>query len=93
MIKTYSIAEAKDQLSSVVRAAEMSGPVELTRRGRPVAVVVEHATFRRMSESRPNFWDVVLETREALEAEPIDLDPDEIFAGVEDRSPAKDVSF
>ena len=36
MAHTYSIAEARDNLAKIVRESE-SGPVELTRRGRPVA--------------------------------------------------------
>ena len=37
MPRTYSIAEAKSLLGRVVHEAEEEAPVELTRRGRPVA--------------------------------------------------------
>jgi prevent-host-death family protein len=44
MDKTYSIAEARNDLSNVVREAEAGRPVTLSRRGRPVAVVVAAST-------------------------------------------------
>jgi prevent-host-death family protein len=40
MDKTYSIAEARNDLSHVVREAEAGRPVTLARRGRPVAMIV-----------------------------------------------------
>jgi prevent-host-death family protein len=40
MDKTYSIAEARNDLSNVVREAEAGRPVTLSRRGRAVAVIV-----------------------------------------------------
>lgn len=46
MDKTYSIAEARNDLSHVVREAEAGRPVTLSRRGRAVAVVVSTAQAR-----------------------------------------------
>ena len=43
MDKTYSIAEARNDLSNVVREAEAGRPGTLSRRGRAVAVVVAAA--------------------------------------------------
>lgn len=65
-MKQYSIAEARDQLSKVVHEAEGAGPVELTRRGRPVAVVVSVAEYQRLrgGGSRP-LWQAVQAFREA----------------------------
>ena len=40
MAKRYSIAEARSNLSSIVDQAEAGQEIELTRRGKPVAVVV-----------------------------------------------------
>ncbi len=93
MHKSYSIAEAKNRLSTVVRVAEQVGPVELTRRGLPVAVVIGREDYERMNEPRATFQEVLRDLRHAQEHDPVDLDPDEIFEGVEDRSPGRDVSF
>lgn len=52
MDKTYSIAEARSDLSKVVREAEAGRPVTLSRRGRPVAVVVSAATTQAVDHGR-----------------------------------------
>ena len=57
MSKTYSIAEARDQLPRLVRAAERGAEVELTRRGEKVAVLISVATRAHLEDSGTNFWD------------------------------------
>lgn len=52
MDKTYSIAQARNDLSGVVREAEAGRPVTLSRRGRPVAVVVSASDFARLAPRR-----------------------------------------
>jgi len=52
MDKTYSIAEARNDLSNVVREAEAGRPVTLSRRGRPVAVVVSAAATQAVDHGR-----------------------------------------
>lgn len=52
MDKTYSIAEARNDLSGVVREAEAGRPVTLSRRGRPVAVVVSASQFAKLAPRR-----------------------------------------
>ena len=60
MSKAYSIAEARNQLSRVVHEAEDGAGVELTRRGKPVAVVLSIKEFRRLQGgARPPLWSVV----------------------------------
>lgn len=48
MARQYSIAQARDHLPAIVHQVEGGEPVELTRRGKPVAVVVSMADFRRV---------------------------------------------
>jgi len=59
MEKNYSIAEARNSLSGVVHAAENDGPVTLTRRGKPVAVVVSEAYFSSLGRSKKNYWEAL----------------------------------
>ena len=58
MANQYSISQARDQLSDIVDQAESGAEVELTRRGRSVAVVVSVAQYQRLRGERPQF-DVV----------------------------------
>lgn len=46
--KEYSIAEARQNLPRLVNEAEAGSEVRLTRRGRPVAVVVSLKEFERL---------------------------------------------
>jgi prevent-host-death family protein len=55
MHRKYSIAEARAQLLSLVDAVSGGRPVELTRRGQPVAVLLSIQTFARLREERTDF--------------------------------------
>ena len=50
MAHRYSVAEARAHLPSILVQAEAGEAVELTRRGRPVAVVLSHEAFERVEE-------------------------------------------
>lgn len=52
MSKRYSIAEARSNLPEIVDRAESGQEIELTRRGKPVAVVVSLSEFERFRGSR-----------------------------------------
>lgn len=55
----YSIAQARNQLSELVHQAESGKAVKLTRRGKPVAVVVSLATYESLSASKATpAWNV-----------------------------------
>jgi prevent-host-death family protein len=51
----YSIADARRNLPSLVDEAEAGCEVQLTRRGRPVAVVVSVDQYERLKSSRGSF--------------------------------------
>ena len=52
MSDAYSIAEAKNNLSGLVHEAEQGHPVRLTRRGKPVAVLISTQQYERLSKPR-----------------------------------------
>jgi prevent-host-death family protein len=51
MSKQYSVAEARERLARVVQEVEQGTTVELTRRGKPVAVVLSLDTYERLSRA------------------------------------------
>jgi prevent-host-death family protein len=53
--KSYSIAAARDSFPSLVRAAEGGVAIELTRRGKPIAVLVALADYERLTAGRRGF--------------------------------------
>lgn len=57
MSRQYSIAEARSNLPTIVDQAEAGREIELTRRGKPVAVVISLREFERLRGERAPFGD------------------------------------
>jgi len=93
MVKRYSIAEAKDKLTSLVHEAEEGTTVELLRRGKPVAVVLSLGEFERLKRGRRGFWEAYQHLRETVDLEALAIVPEEVFAGVRERSPGRDFDW
>ena len=90
MTEKHSIADARRNLPRLIREAENGKTVELTRRGEPVAVLVGH---KRLSGNRRGFAAAYREFLETTDLSELDLDPDELFEGIRDKSPGRDVSL
>jgi prevent-host-death family protein len=77
-----SIAEAKNQLTRLIHQAERGEAVHITRRGRPVAVLLSEAEYERLSRgsTRPTFWEAIQAMRAEPGFEPVDLQPEEVAA-------------
>ncbi|UFP95907.1 type II toxin-antitoxin system Phd/YefM family antitoxin [Gloeobacter morelensis] len=83
----YSIAEARDHLSSIVRTVESGKPVRLTRRGKPVVVLLSAKDYDQLCHREHHYWDAL---QTFLEAEKPDIEP-EIFAGTRDETVGRPV--
>ena len=93
MIKEYSIAEVRNHLSEMVHQAEDGENITLTRRGRPVAVLVAYNTFQRMmTPAAPNLWHAIQEFRGMADFADANL-PDDEVAGWRDRETGRDFSW
>lgn len=68
MSKRYSIAEARSNLPSIVDQVEAGQEIELTRRGKPVAVLVSLREIERLRGERPQFGEAY---RRFLKAHPL----------------------
>jgi antitoxin (DNA-binding transcriptional repressor) of toxin-antitoxin stability system len=67
-------------------------PVELTRRGKPVAVLLTLADYERLSRGPRPFWDVCQEFREEMSIAQLDIQPN-FLAGIRDTSPGREVNL
>ena len=92
-IKRYSIAEARASLHRLIREAENGARVELTRRGRPVAVLIGAEDFERLSEETPSFRAAYEKFRREFDLEALDINPDEIFGDVRDSPLGRDFNY
>src|SRR5688500_193437 len=93
MAKSYSITEVRKRFSKLVDRATMGTPVLISRRGRPVAVIVGADWFDSHERRTTTLREAYRTFRKKVELADIDLDPDEIWKDVRDRSPGRDFSF
>ena len=91
MTDKHSIADARRNLPRLIREAEHGKTVELTRRGEPVAVLIGCRTFERLAAGRRGFVDAYRDFTTSVDVAALALDPDEVFEGVRDLTPGRDV--
>lgn len=75
-----SIAEARDRLTRLIHEAEQGDAVHITRRGKPVAVIMSEVEYERLrsASARKSFWQAIQEMRADPEFEPVDFTAEEI---------------
>ena len=92
MSQRYSIADARTSLPTIVNKAEAGLKVELTRRGKPVAVVVSLREFERLRGERPPFRELYKKFVKRHPLDDVGLDTD-FAATVRDKSVGRKVSL
>ena len=92
MQKQFSIAEAKNRLPTIIHYVEKGLCVELTRRGKPVAVLLSIQEYERISRKYTGFWNAISEFRRKAENEGIEIS-DRDFKGLRDLSSGREVEF
>ena len=92
MAHRYSIADARISLPTIVDQAEAGERVELTRRGKPVAVLVSLRDFERLRADRPRFGEAYKRFLGKYSLQEIGLDED-FAAATRDRAPGRKVSL
>jgi len=74
MSRSYSIAEARAQLPSIVDAVDVGPPIEITRRGKRVAIVLSPAQYESLRLQRSSFGDAYRSFREKFDLDELALD-------------------
>ena len=92
MQKQFSIAEAKNRLPTIVHSVENGPSVELTRRGKPVAVLLSIQEYERLSRKYTGFWSAVSQYRRKVEDEGIEISGKD-FKGLRDQSSGREVGL
>jgi prevent-host-death family protein len=88
----YSVAEAKNQLPQLLREVEKGKPVEITKHGEPVAVVLSVGDYKQLvsKEKAGSFWNKVTALRALADFEAVEL---EDLKNLRDTSQGREVSF
>ncbi|MEJ5197670.1 MAG: type II toxin-antitoxin system Phd/YefM family antitoxin [Anaerolineae bacterium] len=89
MIPRYSIAQARNRFAEIIRNLESHERVEVTRRGRPVAVLMAIEAFERLQAAQTDFWDSYQAFRARHDLDALAIGP-ETFAETRDRSAGRE---
>jgi prevent-host-death family protein len=97
----YLIEQASDPIDKLVHQVESSGPVEVIRAGKLVAVLMSAEDYRRSHNPKKNFMDSLLEIRQRYglddrnldESDISDAEFDEVFNNLRDKSPGREVEL
>ena len=92
MQKQYSIAEAKDNLPSIIHQVEQGPSVKLTRRGKPVVVLLSMSEFERLTFSNAGFWNSLMSFQQLIH-EGKSAFSDQDFEGLRDSSSGREVEW
>ncbi len=91
-LRSYSLAEARDHLTAIVRDVETTAAVELTRRGKPVAVILSIDEYRRLASPVGSFSSALARFRQAVDLAEFDLGP-ELFEDIRDTEPGREPAW
>ncbi len=91
MTDRHSIADARSKLSGLVRDAERGKAIELTRRGEFVAVLIGRRQYERLTSHYRSFSEAYRQFCADVNLEELAVDPDELFAGIRDELPGREV--
>ena len=90
MNRQYSIAQARATLPSIVDEVADQGPVEITRRGKPVAVVLSLSEYERLTAKRTTFSAAYSAFRKAYDLAEVGLESE---LAPRDQSPGRRVEL
>ncbi len=92
MPEQYSIAQAKNKLTAIVHSVETGPAIQLTRRGKPVAMLVSVEEYERLVGQRKDFYEAMMAFRQSLEKDGIEMSGEE-FDDVRDGTTGREVNL
>ncbi|MEH2074969.1 MAG: type II toxin-antitoxin system prevent-host-death family antitoxin [Nostoc sp.] len=86
MSQQYSIEQVPNNLDKIFQEIEQGESIQITQQGQQVAVILSAAEYKRLLHGKPGFWESVELFRQEIIEEGIEIDPDEIWKDVRDKS-------
>ncbi len=86
-MKQFTVAEARNQLPNLLHQVECAGSVQISRRGKPVAVLLSMVEYQKLQRGPKSFGDVMAEFRSRHDLS----DMEGVFEGLRDASPGRDL--
>ena len=91
-MQQFSIAEARNHLAAIVHDLDTRPFVQLTRRGKPVAVLLAIEEYERLAAGRSGFWANYEAFRATADLTQLEIDP-ALFAGSRDPAPGREMTW
>lgn len=92
MSEQVTIAQARHGLASLVRRLERLQRIEITRRGKPVAVMLSWDAYQRLSREPVGFWQAYTDFRQETDLASLQIES-EIFTGLRSQDPGREVDL
>lgn len=89
MSEKYSIAEARHDLAALVRRLEKQGSIEITRRGKPVAVLLSLQEYQSLTAERTGFWRAFTRFSQDVNLPDLKIE-NEVFEGLRSRESGRE---
>lgn len=88
----YSIAEARNRFAEIVHDLKHVSRVEVTRRGRPVAILISIEEFEMLRSGSVTFTSAYEAFRNTFDLAKEEIEP-EVFEDLRDPSPGRELSW
>lgn len=88
----YSIAEARNHFAEIVHDLKHNSRVEVTRRGRPVAILISVEEFELLRAGNVTFTSAYEAFRNTHDLTKEEIDPG-VFEGLRDTSSGREMSW
>ena len=89
---SFSIAEARHDLAAVVHQLERQPRIQLTRRGKPVAVLLSLREYERLTVGTQDFWSTYAVFTANVDLPTLAIDP-QLFTEGRDRSIGREMNW
>lgn len=93
MTMQYSIEQISLNLNKIIQEVEKGEPIQITQQGKHIAVILSNAEYERLLNKTPSFWESVERFRQEYDIEAAEINPDEVFADVRDKSSGREIIF
>lgn len=93
MSQQYSIEQIPVNLNKIIQEVEQGEPIEITRQGQQIAVILSTTEYERLVNKTSGFWESLQQFRQEIIEEGIEIDPDEVWKNVRDKSPGREVNL
>lgn len=93
MSQQYPIEEITVNLNKIIQEVEQGEQIEITQQGKQIAVIISTQEYNKLLNNKQSFWESVERFRKEYNVEAAEIDPDEIFALVRDKSSGREVIF